>query len=205
MQFEEVLAALPLIAQLTMMAERWIRVVTYRRRGVRVLSHHRNRPLGDHLFDLTNLVVYVFWIYMLVVEALRALPAWLPEALKTSHINSLPVRLLGAVLVLAGPVLYEISLRQMGDSWRLGVDRKKPGPLVTNGLFAWTRNPIYVAFDLLFIGTFLVTGRVIFLLLGGALILFMHFRILREERYLIERFGDAFIEYKSRVRRYGVI
>jgi protein-S-isoprenylcysteine O-methyltransferase Ste14 len=90
----------------------------------------------------------------------------------------------------------------MGASWRIGIDRQQPGQLVTSGLFAWSRNPIYLAFDLLVVGAFLIHGRSLFLILGAAMMLLIHAIVLREERFLDAKFGDAFRNYRKRVGRY---
>ena len=95
------------------------------------------------------------------------------------------------------------TLRAFGDSWRLGIDRDAPGVLVTDGIFAWTRNPIYVGLDLLALGTSLVQGRLIVLALALVIAVMLHDQILREESFLARTYGDAYREYCARVRRYG--
>jgi protein-S-isoprenylcysteine O-methyltransferase Ste14 len=109
----------------------------------------------------------------------------------------------GAALIVAAPVLYVAALRAMGMSWRIGIDQEKPGPLVTTGLFAWTRNPIYTAMDFLIIGSFLIHGRMIYLIAGAAMLLLVHGIIRREERFLAGRYNDAYSAYCARVGRYS--
>ncbi len=50
----------------------------------------------------------------------------------------------GIVIWTAGLVLVAIAQYQMGISWRIGIDKKVSTPLVMNGLYARSRNPIYV-------------------------------------------------------------
>lgn len=90
----------------------------------------------------------------------------------------------------------------MGDSWRIGIDRGAPGALVTDGIFAWSRNPIYLGFELGVIGTFLIQGRLIFLVITLVLMGVLSALIRREERFLTRSYGDAYREYQSRVGRY---
>ena len=102
----------------------------------------------------------------------------------------------------AGLLVFAFALWTFADSWRIGIDRNTPGALVTSGIFAWTRNPIYVALDLMFFGTFLVQGRAIFLALALALAGLLHYQIRREEKYLAGSYGDAYRAYCGRVGRY---
>jgi protein-S-isoprenylcysteine O-methyltransferase Ste14 len=98
--------------------------------------------------------------------------------------------------------LYGIAVRRLGESWRLGIDRINPGRLVTDGVYGWTRHPIYVALDLLFVGTFLVLGRLIFLVFALVWLPLLHAYMRREERFLSELYGDSYRDYCGRVGRY---
>lgn len=111
-------------------------------------------------------------------------------------VDGLVLRLLGAVLVLAGLLVYGIALHDLGASWRLGFDRTRPGPLVTGGIYGRMRHPIYVAFDLLFVGTFLVLNRSIFPLLALVMVPLLDAVMRREERFFTEPYGDAYRNYE---------
>lgn len=117
-------------------------------------------------------------------------------------VDGIAIKVVGAVLDSLAVLLYAIALRHLGVSWRLGIDRATPGPLVTGGIYRWTRHPIYVAFDLLFLGTFLVQGRLIFLVLVLVWIPLQHVFMLREERFLTQLYDGAYREYCGRVGRY---
>ena len=75
--------------------------------------------------------------------------------------------------------------------------------IATGGIFAWTRNPIYVGGIALSAGLALVLGLDWTLLLHPfGLLLLHHGVVLREERYLTRKFGDAYRSYQATVRRY---
>ncbi|HHB82110.1 MAG TPA: isoprenylcysteine carboxylmethyltransferase family protein [Devosia sp.] len=83
------------------------------------------------------------------------------------------------------------------------MDPKKSSTLVTNGLYAFSRNPIYLA-DILFLlswGFFLSNIFSLILVLGFAPYL-TRFQIKPEERALEKTFGDEYLAYKSKVRRW---
>jgi protein-S-isoprenylcysteine O-methyltransferase Ste14 len=109
---------------------------------------------------------------------------------------------IGAVFCLAGLVLMAWSLISFGQSFRVGIDQEYPDRLITTGVFAISRNPIYVAFAVVLLGQFLIFPNWILLLyLGGAIGLF-HRQVLREEDYLKGHYGKEYTEYCNRVRRY---
>jgi protein-S-isoprenylcysteine O-methyltransferase Ste14 len=118
-------------------------------------------------------------------------------------VDALGFKVLGVLATLLGLLIYILALQAFGASWRLGIDRAAPGALVTHGIFAWTRNPIYVALDLLAVGTFLVMGRLIFLALGLIMAAMLHGQIRREEHFLTHAYGDLYREYCARVGRYA--
>lgn len=178
------------------------RLVALYRRGVRVVVVDRKRTAAEMFLDLLLLVSMLLWGWLIIAFAWPLAVRLVPDRLDLVLINAVVLKLIGAVLVTAGVVLYGLALPAMGDSWRLGIDRKSPGRLMTAGVFAWTRNPIYLAFDLLAAGTFLVQGRLVFLLLAIVIVLAMHEQVRREERFLTEQFGDEYRDYCARTGRY---
>ena len=178
------------------------RALLFRMRGVSVIAADRQRTLWQMMTDTFALACLLVWAYEVVAYA------WLfgfhigPASLGRTLVDSFMVKILGAVVVSIAISLYAIALRSLGASWRLGIDRISPGPLVTNGIYRWTRHPIYVAFDLLFVGTFLVLGHLIFLLLALAWMPLLHAFMQREERFLTGLYGGAYRDYCRRVGRY---
>jgi protein-S-isoprenylcysteine O-methyltransferase Ste14 len=171
-------------------------------RGVRVLVVDKQRTVGQILQDLVTMACLLVWSYELVAYA------WLlgfhpvPARAAAVVFDWVGLKITGVLLMIAGVVIYGLGTRGLGESWRLGIDRKTPGPLTSDGIFTWTRNPIYLSFDLLLVDTFLVHGRLHFLLLASVLTAMLHLQILREERFLSELYGDAFGSYCARVGRY---
>lgn len=68
---------------------------------------------------------------------------------------------IGSVLVLAGGVVTVVAQAQMGASWRIGVQQGEETELVTHGLFAIVRNPIFTAMVAFSIGSWLVVPNVL--------------------------------------------
>ena len=74
--------------------------------------------------------------------------------------------------------------------------------LNTNGVYKVSRNPMYIAYFVCFMGMALLTQSLILL---GLIVVFQfsaHWIILAEERWCIEKFGVSYGQYMKRVRRY---
>jgi protein-S-isoprenylcysteine O-methyltransferase Ste14 len=75
--------------------------------------------------------------------------------------------------------------------------------IVTRGLYRFTRNPMYIGFALLTLGlAILVDSAWMLLALPIGLILIDRIVVAREERYLERKFGEEYLNYKRRVRRW---
>jgi protein-S-isoprenylcysteine O-methyltransferase Ste14 len=75
--------------------------------------------------------------------------------------------------------------------------------IVDSGPFAFSRNPLYVGMDLLFVGIIAWLNSLWGVPVLVLLLLVMHYGvILPEERYLEGRFDEAYSRYRAKVRRY---
>ncbi|POB09563.1 MAG: isoprenylcysteine carboxylmethyltransferase family protein [Sulfobacillus thermosulfidooxidans] len=84
------------------------------------------------------------------------------------------------------------------------VDPSRPvNFLVTTGPYRWSRNPLYVAQTLLYLGAALYWHLTWSLLLIIPTLLIVHYKIIRaEERYLLHKFPQTFSQYQQTVRRW---
>ena len=75
--------------------------------------------------------------------------------------------------------------------------------IIKTGIYAYTRNPIYVAFIGFQISMFLVFGNIFYVLSSIFLSIWIHFFvIIPEENYLIKKFGNEYERYKKNVGRW---
>ncbi len=75
--------------------------------------------------------------------------------------------------------------------------------IVRSGPFRYCRNPLYLALTLLFVGLTLAFNTWWGIVILVPLVIVMHVGVvLREERYLEQKFGETYRQYRSKVRRY---
>jgi protein-S-isoprenylcysteine O-methyltransferase Ste14 len=122
------------------------------------------------------------------------------------HVPFLPrgaTRVLGWPLVGGGIALAAWFVRTMrGADTTIRID-KPVSSLVQDGPFRYTRNPGYVALAMLYAGIAVLRNALwAIVLLPLVLIVIQREVIEREERYLERTFGEEYLDYKARVRRW---
>jgi protein-S-isoprenylcysteine O-methyltransferase Ste14 len=183
------LAALTIVLLLSTVLAR---VAMLRRQGVRAMNFGKQ--------DRTDFLIppfAFFYFYLVFANAL----GW-PTVTRQTFFASSVAAWLGVALCLAGFLFLLGSLVSFGRSFRVGIDDENPDALVTGGVFAWSRNPIYVAFWSILLGQFLVFPNGLLLVYLAAATWLFHRQVRREEAYLAERYGAEYADYCGRVRRY---
>jgi protein-S-isoprenylcysteine O-methyltransferase Ste14 len=113
------------------------------------------------------------------------------------------VRIAGAILFVAGGALAIWGRKTMVRAGTNVLPTRPALAIVTDGPFRFTRNPLYLANAVAYLGLTLVFNTVWTLLLYVPMLLVIHWGIIRrEERYLEAKFGETYLAYKARVRRW---
>ena len=68
-----------------------------------------------------------------------------------TYIDLTWIRVFGCILGILGVVVFAVSVLTMRDSWRTGVPDDKKTELVTSGIYAYSRNPAFLGFDLIYL------------------------------------------------------
>jgi protein-S-isoprenylcysteine O-methyltransferase Ste14 len=112
---------------------------------------------------------------------------------------------LGLAIVTSGLFLSAAGVSSMGRSWRIGIDREKPGPLVTGGLFGRMRHPIYAGMLLVTLGMAGVTGDLLSTAVAAGAWVGIPVQARLEEDFLLSRHGDEYRTYQARTGRFWPI
>ena len=109
---------------------------------------------------------------------------------------------IGLVLMVAAIWLFYLTHRQLGRNWSVTLDTRKKHKLVDTGVYARVRHPMYSAFWLLAFAQAALLANVIAGLaglVGWGILFFM--RVGREERLMVDTFGDDYRDYMRRTAR----
>jgi protein-S-isoprenylcysteine O-methyltransferase Ste14 len=182
-------AALTIVLLLGMVLTR---VFMLRSRGIKAMN------FGN--IDKTDFLIppfALFYFYLVFAHAFH----W-PTVSTQEFFHSETIAWVGVLFCLAGLIFVGWSLVSFGQSFRVGIDIEHPDKLITTGVFAISRNPIYTAFAFILLGQFLIFSNWIILLYLFAGFWLFHRQVLREEDYLKKHYGKEYLDYCKRVRRY---
>ena len=134
-----------------------------------------------------------FFAVGLALDRLVPLPA-VKSSLATS---------LGGAFVVAALVVAVLGFKEfLGARTTVRPDREVT-TLITGGIFAFSRNPLYLALLMFYLGMGLLLRHWWPVILAWPLVVAMNrFVIAREEQHLAARFGEAYADYCRRVRRW---
>lgn len=120
-----------------------------------------------------------------------------------TYIDLMWVRVTGVILGILGIGMFVVSVITMRDSWRAGVPKGEKTELVTSGIYAYSRNPAFLGFDLIYIGELLMFFNWYLLVITLLAVIMLHLQIVNvEEDFLILTFGDEYLAYSKKVCRY---
>jgi protein-S-isoprenylcysteine O-methyltransferase Ste14 len=128
-----------------------------------------------YFYQTSNIVIFLYLCFLKITTN----PHWL---------------YIGSMIYGLGVLLCLVSISNFAKPAENGINLK--------GLYRVSRNPMYVAYFIYFLGCVLLTQS---LILFAILLVFQisaHWIILSEERWCIKKFGKEYINYMSQVRRY---
>ena len=167
------------------------KMLLQKRRGIRTHQIGRRKEKGIHtvetLMSIATLAVVAAQLMSIVFDF-----GYLPPS----------ARFAGFCIGALGDLIFLISVIKMKDSWRAGIPDKDKTELVTDGIYKYSRNPAFLAFDFMYIGVLFLYFNPISAAFTLFAIIALHLQILQEEKYLAATFGDRYLEYKKHTFRY---
>ena len=107
-------------------------------------------------------------------------------------------------ILMATALVFGIWGRILFTRFGTNVEPFKPTTvIISSGPFAYSRNPLYLSLFVLYAGIGILADNVWLFVLGVPLFFIIRYGVIaREERYLERKFGESYLAYKRRVRRW---
>ena len=162
-----------------------------KRQGIRTHQIGRRKEKGLHTVET---FMSVATLAIVIVQLISVMAGW----------NYMPqsIRYAGFGIGIVGDLIFLISVHCMRDSWRAGIPDQDKTKLVTEGIYAYSRNPAFLGFDLQYIGILLMYCNVLLAVFTVFAVVMLHLQILQEEEYMTNTFGEEYVCYRNHVLRY---
>ena len=162
-----------------------------KRRGIQTMQIGRGKDTQTHTVET---LMGIATVGIIPTQLLSITFGW-------SHLPA-NARFTGFCVGMVGDLIFLISVLCMKDSWRAGIPANDKTELVTGGVYAYSRNPAFLGFDLQYIGVLLMFCNLLTATFTVFAVSMLHLQILQEERYLTAAFGAEYLKYRHQVLRY---
>lgn len=132
------------------------------------------------------------YIALVGVVLYRVVPHW-PAT------GAIGVHVAGVVVLAVGVAICLWARATLGLMWSAVPEVRESHELRTAGPYAWVRHPIYTGLLGMLIGTMLLAGGGVFLMVVPVALVVFEFKLRVEERLMVETFPDAYPRYRARV------
>jgi protein-S-isoprenylcysteine O-methyltransferase Ste14 len=176
------------------------RTVILYKKGIKVwvIGTSGKKTIGNLLENILPLVLVLWFVFIVLV----AIHIKLPNVISRYLLKTDWIKYPGIALCYFGLILFLSALLSFGKAWRIGIDEDNANELITTGVFKYSRNPIFLFMDLYFIGITLIYPNIVFSVVTLCTTIGVHLQILREETFLLKKFGEKYENYKKHTRRY---
>ena len=145
-------------------------------------------------------------VQLLITGKIAMLFCWLFFIAKTTniltmHYDSQTTQWIGIALYALGLIIVILGFFGLGSSVSVGLPEEQT-VLKTGGIYQISRNPMYLGGFLMCLGSCFYSIHIINYILFAITVAVHHSIVLKEEVFLEKRFGNNWVEYKKKVRRY---
>ncbi|MCS3529084.1 isoprenylcysteine carboxylmethyltransferase family protein [Chryseobacterium sp. JUb7] len=146
-------------------------------------------------FKLTLITLFLYTIFLFLF------PYEILLSFKINFLDAEILKLTGAFLMVLSFIWVIVAQYNMKNSWRIGIDKDLKTDLITEGLFRYSRNPIFLGMIVSLAGLCLLLPTLISLIFLIISVILIQIQIRHEEEFLLQQHGTAYLNYKIKVRR----
>ena len=177
----------------------WRSFVVWKRTGVNPLVFRGSDNAHDYIGRVFKLL---FALIVVVVLAYSFSPEVYQYSVPVGWLERDWLKWAGVALLLMSLGWTVVAQAQMGESWRIGIDEEHRTPLVREGVFGVSRNPIFLGMMFTLLGLFLVIPNALTLLTLVVGVVLIQIQVRLEEEFLTGSHGEEYAGYRHRVRRW---
>ena len=174
-------------------------VILWKQTGVNPFVFGNTEKAHDYIGQVYKVMVLGTWVSIGIYSFYSA---WYPYLMPIDYLEFEWLKTSGLVLLIISFLWTSISQYQMSKSWRIGIDYEEKTELISHGLFRYSRNPIFLGVLISYLGTFLIIPNILSFSILLVTFVTIQTQVRLEEEYLENIQGDAYRNYKVKVRRW---
>ncbi len=171
---------------------------TWKQTGINPVIFGKNDTAHDYIGFVMKLLIAVLFVAVLIFSFSSSIYNYLLPAV---YLQNQVIRIIGLVIIHISLLWIIIAQFQMSNSWRIGIDETNKTELVTKGVFAISRNPIFLGMIASVFGLFLILPNAVTFFLSVTTYLIIQIQIRLEEEFLEKVHGEKYINYKKTTQR----
>lgn len=176
-----------------------IRIIINKIKRVKIIQVYKiKKSAKQFLFEIIPLISFSLVIFI----SLNEIFSWEIGSFQIYKIN-IPeiIQIISIIFISLSFVVLILAYYQLGLNWKIG-SGNETRTLIKNGIFNFSRNPIYLFFIVFSFGFFFINGLLPILGLSFIISASLHRVILQEEKNLNDNFKEEYLKYKKNVPRY---
>ncbi len=173
-------------------------VRAYKKTGINPVTFGKSDNAHDYIGTIMKVLTGLLVAAVLLFSFSDTVYQYLTPV---SYLQKDWIQYTGLFIIHASPIWIVIAQYHMKQSWRIGIDEKNKTDLITNGLFGFSRNPIFLGMILSTVCIFLIIPDTISFFVATTSYIVIQIQIPLEEEHLLKQHGTIYTEYKRTVRR----
>lgn len=173
--------------------------IVWKQTSVNPFVFKKSDKAHDYIGGVYKVMVLFIWISIIFYSFFPKLYFYL---VPISYLEDDVVKITGAILIIIAFVWTAIAQYQMAGSWRIGINYSEKTVLVKNGLFKYSRNPVFLGVLVSYLGVFLISPNALSLSVLLVTFVTIQTQVRLEEEFLVESVGQEYSTYKTEVNRW---
>ena len=171
-------------------------------KGIKVFVIGKGKGFLNASMEVFFMFLLVIWLYVSFELSIVRSAMLLPDTIIRLLFNISWIRIIAVILISSGVIIFISALISFRNSWRIGIDTREPDKLITSGIFKYSRNPIFLFLDILFVGMAMIYPSIFMIAFALISVIGLNHQIHHEEQFLLKHYKEEYQEYCKNVRRY---
>ena len=151
-------------------------------------------PVPVFYFVLAKILVLVNMVFLIM----RGLNIKVNRIIGAEEITDIA----GIVFLIPGTVILFLTILRLRKDLVFGLSDSEEHKLQTNGVYSFSRHPFYLGFLFVLFASCLFSPHIVNIIAFAGAWLIHHFIMIKEEQFLLSKYGESYKKYTENVRRY---